>query len=186
MIPKHSITKAFVSLAGEEKLFSMAEDNAVDTMNDIRSIGPSAFIASNGMNMDGSATRGEERRYWWPDSEIDAEYIPEFLAQNEPDLEGLKNSLAARDGFQKFSNYVANVSEGQIDIEPTADIVMTKHRREEKQVLRLGFVATADSAESFEEGVQKLRLAEQPSRKTDYASMILPPEEGCEKLTFRD
>ncbi len=185
MIPETRITKAFVSLAGEEKLFSMAEDNIIQSLKSIQSIGPSAFIASNGMRADGSATRGAERMYWWPGSEIDAGYVSDFVSQDNPDMQGLEGALASRDVFKAFANYVSNASGGKIEVEPFADVAVTKIRGEEKDVVRLGFVAKADTAEMFEEGLQNLHDAEQPERKTDYASMILPPED-CGSLTFRD
>ena len=186
MIPESRITKAFIALAGEEKLISLAKSNVMDTLDSIQSIGPAAYIASNGRRTDGSASVESERQYWWSDTEVDVNYLKDLVTQEKLDLEGMEQSLSEHKTFEKFAQHVFWASDEKIDVEPKVELAQVNVGREQKQVLRFGFVATADSTETFEEGVKNLYLAQEPENEVDYASMILPQDDGCGKLTFKD
>ena len=154
MIPDKTISRMFASIVSEKKLFSTAQSNISGHLDDLRASGTRAYVAHNGKLENGYVTNGNNRLYWFPNTEIDGSYLPKF--KESPDTKPLVQSLGDDAGFQAFKEHVEQGSKGLLTVEPYVDAQNANGN------VRFGIRVTAETTESFGAGLEALSDFEMP------------------------
>lgn len=172
MIPNSTLSSMYARLIGERTLLALAQSNLMANLSRVTNVRTHTFLTNNAQNEFGvSRNYGDVRCYTWDDTTIDCSYAPSL--SEEHNVRGLCNTIAQGAKYEAFKDSVEERSGGLITVEPfysiqngednmRYDIRRGHNKIVDFDIVRVGVKLTAKDDETFKQGLEHIRRAEDP------------------------